>query len=101
VKDEPVRSGNAVRDSWENASVLVHNARAVAQMKRHNVEDVGDKAARANQHFLDESPREFAESFKTFRDTLTRLRENMTGDEYRKLLAVHLEHFLSLVRATR
>ena len=97
VKDEPVRSGDTVRDRWANASILVHNARAVAQMQRHNVEDVGGKAAEGNQRFLDRSPRKFMEGFTFFRNTLAGLKENMTGNEYRTLLAAHLEHFMELV----
>src|SRR5712692_9412305 len=34
VKDEPVESGNPERDRWVNASIMVHNARAVGQMTR-------------------------------------------------------------------
>jgi hypothetical protein len=70
VKDEPVRSGDTERDRWENASILVHNARALAQMQKHHVEDVGGKAAQGNHRFLDRSPRKFVEGFTFFHDTL-------------------------------
>src|SRR3989475_11958999 len=52
VKDEPVKSRDAVMDSWINASIMTHNARAIAQMARHRVEDIGGLAAQANKRFL-------------------------------------------------
>ncbi len=33
VKDEPVRSGDTVRDRWANASILVHNARQLLRCR--------------------------------------------------------------------
>src|SRR3989454_8006816 len=41
VKDGTVKSRDAVMDSWINASIMTHNARAIAQMARHRVEDLG------------------------------------------------------------
>src|SRR5437899_859900 len=39
VKDEPVESGEPEGDRWVNASIMVHNARAIGQMTRHGIED--------------------------------------------------------------
>src|SRR2546422_1327997 len=52
VKDEPVKSRDAVMDSWIHASIITHNAREIAQMARHRVEDLGGRAEQANQRFL-------------------------------------------------
>ena len=52
VKDEPVRSSDATQDGRVNASVMTHNARAIAQMARHRVEDTGGLAERSNKRFL-------------------------------------------------
>src|SRR3989475_12791465 len=52
VKDEPAKSREAVMDSWNNASIMTHNARAIAQMARHRVEDIGGLDATANKRFL-------------------------------------------------
>src|SRR5213080_5257440 len=35
VTDKSVKSGDRMKDSWVNTSIMVHNARAVAQMARH------------------------------------------------------------------
>src|SRR5260370_38882464 len=35
VKDEPIESGDSRRDRWMNASIMVHNARALGQMTGH------------------------------------------------------------------
>src|SRR5713101_3267942 len=87
VKDEPVESGDPRRDRWVNASVMVHNARAIGQMTRHAIEDTGGKAADSNRRFLSQMPLAAASRFPYFRDLMVNLKENMTRDQYRKLLA--------------
>src|SRR6266849_8491538 len=52
VKDEPIESGEPKRDSWVNASIMIHNARALGQMTRHGIEDTGGKAADSSKRFL-------------------------------------------------
>src|SRR2546427_7038177 len=52
VKDEPVKSRDGVMDSWINASIMTHNARAIAQMARHKVEDIGGRAENKNKKIL-------------------------------------------------
>jgi hypothetical protein len=96
VKDEPVESGNPERDRWVNASIMVHNARAIGQMTRHNIEDTGGKAAESNKRFLSQMPATVASQFPYFRDLLVNLKENMTRDQYRKLLAEYLNRFLEV-----
>src|SRR6266571_6003279 len=94
VKDEPVESGDPRRDSWMNASIMVHNARAVGQMTRHGIEDTGGKAAESNKRFLSQMPPAVAGQFQYFQDLMVDLKENMTRDQYRKLLADYLNRFL-------
>src|ERR1700758_1419698 len=53
VKDEPAKTRDTVMDSWVNTSTMTHNARAIAQMERHHIEDTGARAAKANQALLD------------------------------------------------
>ncbi len=96
VKDEPARSGDKVRDRWENASVLVHNARSLAQMQRHHIEDVGNRAVEKNERFLATTPHEYGEGFKFFRNELLLLREDLTEKDYSLLLAEHLKNFMIL-----
>lgn len=97
VKDTPERSGNPKQDRWANTSLMAHNARAIAQMTRHKIDDVGRVAAKANESFLDQVTPNIAKEYDYFRDTLTNLRENMTADEYRKLLAAYVDHFVKTV----
>jgi hypothetical protein len=96
VKDEPIESGDTRRDSWANVSVMVHNARALGQMTRHGIEDTGGKAADSNRRFLSQMPPTTANQFSYFRDLMVNLKENMTRDQYRKLLADYLNRFLEL-----
>ncbi len=96
VKDEPVDSGDPKRDRWVNASIMVHNARAIGQMTRHSVEDTGGKAAESNKRFLSRMPPTLASQFPYFRDLMINLKENMTRGQYRKLLADYLDQFLEV-----
>ena len=96
VKDEPARTRDPAMDGWVNASIMAHNARALAQMKRHRIEDTGERAGSVNQMFLDRVSPDIAGEFDYFRSTLTNLREDMAANEYRKLLAEYLDRFVGV-----
>src|SRR5436309_13486409 len=96
VKDEPVESGDTGRDRRVNAWIMVHNARAIGQMKRHGIEDTGGKAAESNKRFLSRIPPAASSQFPYFKDLMVNLKENMTGNQYRKLLADYLNRFLEV-----
>jgi len=96
VKDEPAKSRDAVMDSWKNASIMTHNARAIAQMARHRVEDTGGLAEQANKRLLSQVSPSVAGRFEYFRNLLQNLREDMTAEEYRALLADYLRQFLEI-----
>lgn len=96
VKDNVTKSADAEYDSWNNASTLAHNARAIAQMMRHGVEDTEGRAARANERFLAQVSPTIAKHFDYFENTLENLQENMTATQYRQLLAQYLDKFLDL-----
>jgi len=96
VKDEPIESGSPEKDRWVNASIMVHNARAIGQMTRHSIEDTGGKAAESNKRFLSRMPPTTASQFQYFEDLMINLKENMTRDQYRKLLADYLNRFLEV-----
>ena len=99
VVDKPVKSEDAVKDRWVNASIMAHNARAIAQMARLRIQDTGQKAARSNQRFLSEVHPDFTKKFDLFQSTLTHLKEEITEEEYGRLLAEHLNHFVELAEA--
>lgn len=96
VKDTPEKSGNGTQNHWTNTSLMAHNARAIAQMTRHKIDDVDGRAAKANESFLDQVSPDIAKEFGYFRNTLTNLEEDMTTDEYRKLLAAYLDRFVKI-----
>jgi hypothetical protein len=100
VKDEPAKSRDPVMDSWTNASTMTHNARAIAQMARHGVEDVDGRAGQANKNFLSQVSPRVSGRFEYFRNLLENLREDMTAEEYRKLLADYLSQFLVVAEKT-
>jgi len=96
VKDEPIESDDPKRDRWVNASIMVHNARALGQMTRHGIEDTGGRAAESNRRFLSRMPPSASRQFPYFQDLMTNLKENVTRDQYRKLLAEYLNRFLEI-----
>ena len=96
VKDEPAKSRDPVMDSWTNASTMTHNARAIAQMARHRVKDIDGLAEKANKRFLSQVSPRLSGRFEYFRNLLENLREDMTAEEYRKLLAEYLGQFLDV-----
>jgi len=96
VKDEPSKTRDPVMDSWVNTSVMTHNARAIAQMARHKVEDTGGLAEQANKKFLSQVSSRIAGRFEYFRNLLENLREDMTPAQYRALLADYLGKFLEI-----
>ena len=96
VKDEPAKTRDPTMDSWINASIMTHNARAIAQMARHKVEDIDDRAEQANKKFLSQVTPRVAGRFEYFRNLLENLREDMTAEEYRALLAGYLRQFIEL-----
>jgi len=96
VKDEPIESGEPKRDRWVNASIMVHNARALGQMTRHDIQDTGEKAGESNKRFLSRMPPTASSQFPYFQDLMINLKENMIRDQYRKLLADYLNRFLEV-----
>ncbi len=95
VKDEPVRAGDPEKDNWINTSIMAHNARALAQMQRHGVKDIDNRARIANQKFLSSIP--MAQHYPYFENLFKNLRQDLTIDNYRLLLADLLKHFLQAV----
>src|SRR5256886_9959543 len=56
AKDEPAKSRDAVMESWNNASIMTHNARALAQMARRGVEDIGGRSSPPHNSSLCSQP---------------------------------------------
>jgi hypothetical protein len=96
VKDQPSKTRDAVVDGWINASIMTHNARAIAQMARHRVKDTGDEAEQSNKKFLSQLSPNIAGRFEYFRNLLENLREDMTPTQYKALLADYLGKFLEI-----
>ncbi len=100
VKDKPedFHGKDARAERWTNGSILVHNARALAQMTRHQIDDKDNNAVQANKAFLSKLSTSMTENFDYFQNMLTRLPENLTADSYRKLLRQYIGKFLETVQ---
>jgi len=94
VIDKAANSDDPVKDRWVNASIMAHNARAIAQMTRQQIKDTGEKGARANQRFLAEISPDIAQKYQFFRNQLVNMREDITEDQYRAFLGEHLNQFV-------
>src|SRR6266540_6393212 len=94
VIDKAANSDDPVKDRWVNASIMAHNARAIAQMTRQQIKDTGEKGARANQRFLAEISPDIAQKYHFFRNRLVNMREDITEDQYRAFLGEHLNQFV-------
>ncbi len=97
VKNDPVKTGDKKKDNWMNASIMEHNARALAQMQRHGINDTDNPAKLANQKFLASIPSKMAQHYPYFENLLKNLRQDLTEDNYRVLLADLLKHLLEAV----
>jgi len=91
---EPVASGNAGRDGWVNAAIMLRNSFALSNMARHGVPDIENRAAGLNKRFLSQLPASATEAFEYFRKVMMGLREDVTGSEFSKLLNEYLSRFV-------
>ncbi len=100
VEDAPAESRDEARARWENAWRVANNARAIAQMARHGIEDTGGRAAAANERLLSRLGPAARGEFEYLRDLLANLKEDITGDGYRDLLVDYLSRFLEVAEPT-
>lgn len=96
VEAKAVKIRDARRERWVNASIMVDNARAIAQMKRHGIEDTGGKAAATNNQFLSEVPPSIAGRYEYFLNLLTTMKDDLTEEGYRRFLTNYLQEFLEV-----
>ena len=96
LSPDPVVSGNARRDRWVNAAMMLRNSFAMSNMARHGMPDIGDKAWGLNERFLSGLPANASKSFEYFHSVMMNLKEDITEKEFRKLLTEYLEKFVEL-----
>jgi hypothetical protein len=75
---------------------MVNNARAIGQMTRHGIADLGGKATASNKMFLSRISPAAAREFDHFQYLLTNLKEDITENDYRRLLTDYLNRFLQI-----
>ena len=96
VKDEPMKSNDPRKNKWINAAIMVNNARAIAQMNRHEIVDLGGKALTSNERLLAQLPKKASSQFEYFTNLMVNLNESITEEEYRRLLTDYLKKFLEI-----
>jgi Family of unknown function (DUF5781) len=98
VKSEPAKEKDATKLRWLNGWIMANNARAIGQMARQGVEDLDRRASDANRRFLSRVDSSIASRFGYFLDLLSNLKEDVTYDDYRRLLADYLRNFVRMTQ---
>ncbi len=93
---DPVASGDARRDRWVNASLMLRNSFAMSNMARHGIPDLGNKAKSSNERFLSGLPARTARMFEYFFGVMMSLKESVGEKEFRQLLTDYLDKFVAL-----
>jgi hypothetical protein len=93
---EPVVPIESKRDRWINAQNLLGASFAEANLKRHHITDTGDKVAHAVTRFLSKTDSRQQKAYPYFRDFMTDLPENVTDQQFKKLLREYLQSFLHI-----
>ena len=96
VEDRPAESRDAARVRWENAWSLANNARAIAEMERQQVADIGGRAAGFNDRLVSKIGPAARGQFEYMRNLLANLPEKLTTDKYRQLLTDYLSKFVEV-----
>ncbi len=94
IEDKPVKMRDARRERWANTAIMVDNARALGQMRRHRFEDTGGKGEGANKRFLEQVSPKIAAKYPYFLNLIVNLREDLTEEGYRMLLTEYLNTFI-------
>lgn len=94
IEDRPVQMRDTRKERWTNTAIMVDNARAIGQMKRHSIEDTDNKGELANKRFLAQVPPTLAAKYDYFLNIVTNLREDLTDESYRRLLTEYLNTFV-------
>ncbi len=98
LSPEPVVSGEDRRDRWINMSLMLRNSFAMSNMARHGIPDLGNNAKRLNERFLSGLPANASRWFEYFYAVMTSLREDVTEEQFGRLLRDYLERFVELAQ---
>jgi Family of unknown function (DUF5781) len=96
VKDEVVQTSNDKRDRWVNSSIMEKNARAISQMRKQGIPDIGNRAASSNERFLKMLPAEMSRHYGYFEKLFSNISEDITEEGYREFLADYLSNFVEI-----
>ncbi len=99
IRIEPVELGDESQESWMNAATMLNNAFAMSNMERHGVEDIDGKAENLNKQFLTKANSNLSKGFDYFIRLMTHLEEDVSEEDFRKILREYLDHFVRLTNA--
>ncbi len=94
---EPVM-GPSTKSIWTNAGYTVSTAFAQANLERHKVHDSERKVEEAVKDFLSKSDPMMVGRFNYFKKVMVDLPEQITEEEFGKLLLDYIHEFLSLTK---
>jgi hypothetical protein len=98
IAPEPLALKDQEEEGWANATLLIRNAFALANLARHEIPDPAGIAARRNERFLQELPPLAGKRSEWFHAFMRDLPERVTREGYRRLLARYLDNLVALAR---
>ncbi|HKS59655.1 MAG TPA: DUF5781 family protein [Thermoplasmata archaeon] len=94
VQASPSTSPDLRRMQWENAWLVANNARALAQLSRHHLKDLGGPALEKSQRLLRSLGLSAREDSEYFVQLLSGMPEAVAAEEFRRILVAYLSRFL-------
>ncbi len=96
IEEKPVKMWNARKERWTNTAIMVDNARALGQMRRHQIQDTDGRGESANKKFLAEVSPHIAAKYPYFLNLVVNLKEDLTEHGFRSLLTEYLNAFVQI-----
>jgi hypothetical protein len=99
IRQEPVESGTRLRNSWNNAGILLNNCFAVSNLQRREATKYVEEAVVRNEVFLQKIRGGARRSFSYFNRFMVGLKEDVDEEEFQRQLTDYLSHFREVIDA--
>lgn len=97
INDTPVEERSS-RDRWQNVGIMLNNCFAISNLARHRILDIDNQAEYAVQRFLSKANERMRSEFTYFRNFMTNLTEEVTGEQFEKDLT---EYLTTIIRVAK
>ena len=101
LTDEPFDIADEREHRWDVTHDVVNNARGLTMMKRHAAKEDVARAEATNVRLLARVPKDIAAAAPWFQRRFDTLPEDPTREEFARLLAEYVLHFVEVAEGTR